>query len=139
VVEIWCAAVDATHHFLAPQDRAAIEQEVRAVLPAADLWLAVDAADRPLGFMGLSGAHVDALFVDPAHHGAGLGRALMQHAIAATGGDVTVDVNAENPQAVGFYERLGFVIEGRSPKDGQGRAYPLLHMRRPRASAPART
>lgn len=129
LLEIWRGAVDATHDFLTPEDRAAIEAEVKSFLPAADLWLAVDDQDRPLGFMGLSGGHVDALFIDPAHRGEGLGRTLVQHAVTLAG-ELTVDVNEQNPQAIGFYRRLGFTAEGRSLKDDQGREYPLIHMRR---------
>jgi putative acetyltransferase len=47
------------------------------------------------------------------------------------GGDLTVDVNEQNPAAVGFYEAVGFVVVGRSPLDDAGRPFPLLHMRRP--------
>ena len=35
---------------------------------------------------------------------------------------------AQNPQAQAFYERFGFRVVGRSPLDGQGNPYPLLHM-----------
>lgn len=54
-----------------------------------------------------------------------------------------VDVNEDNTQAVGFYERLGFVQVGRSELDGQGKPYPTLHMklscRGVRAAAPIST
>lgn len=41
---------------------------------------------------------------------------------------LSVDVNEQNPQAVGFYLHYGFVQTGRSPLDGEGRPFPLLHM-----------
>ena len=41
----------------------------------------------------------------------------------------TLDVNEQNPQAVGFYEHEGFVVAGRSPVADAGRPFPLLHMR----------
>ena len=50
---------------------------------------------------------------------------------AARGGELTVEVNEQNPAACGFYEALGFVVIGRSPVDDDGRPFPLLHMRRP--------
>jgi putative acetyltransferase len=129
IVEIWCDAVDATHDFLSLEDRAVIEAEVRRSLPEAALWVAVNDDNRVIGFMGLSGSHMDSLFIDPSHRGAGVGRLLIQHA-AALHGSVTTDVNEQNAQAVGFYRRLDFVPTGRSAKDDQGRAYPLIHMRR---------
>ena len=129
VVRIWRDAVDATHDFLTPEDRAAIDAEVQAFLPAASLWLAVDQTDRPLGFMGLSGSHMDALFIDPACHGRGVGRALVEHA-AAMHPRMTTDVNEQNPGALAFYRRLGFEPTGRSVLDDQGRPYPLIHLAR---------
>ncbi|MGL3821555.1 acetyltransferase [Sphingopyxis sp. R3-92] len=127
-LQIWRDAVDATHDFLTPEDRVAIEREVSGFLPAAPLWLAVDADDRPIGFMLLDGASMEALFIDPAHRGGGVGRALVAHALALHPA-LTTEVNEQNAQAVGFYERMGFVPTGRSERDGQGRAYPLIHLR----------
>jgi putative acetyltransferase len=128
IIQIWCRAVDATHHFLQPADRAAIEQEVRGFLPGAPLLLAVDAEDIAQAFMLVADGHLEALFVDPACRGTGIGRQLVAHALAGNRG-LTVDVNAQNPQAVGFYHRLGFHEMGRSLLDAQGRAYPLIHLR----------
>ena len=89
----------------------------------------MDAEDRPLGFMGLTGSNIDALFIDPAAHRQGIGRALVEHA-GRGGGPLTVDVNEQNEGAVGFYLAMGFALAGRSPLDDQGRPYPLLHLRR---------
>jgi putative acetyltransferase len=38
-----------------------------------------------------------------------------------------VDVNEQNPQAIGFYEHIGFKKVARSPLDEQGKPYPLFH------------
>ena len=43
---------------------------------------------------------------------------------------IGVDVNEQNPEAVAFYRRLGFEVEGRSALDSAGRPFPLLHMRK---------
>lgn len=81
-IEIWRAAVDATHHFLSPEDRRAIDAEVCAFLPELPLWLALDNSDHPIAFMGLVGASLEALFVHPSYHRCGIGRALVDHALA---------------------------------------------------------
>lgn len=128
VVDIWRRAVDATHHFLTSEDRRAIDAEVVGFLPAATLDLAVDEADRPVAFMLLDGDRMEALFVDPDHRGAGVGRLLVADALRRHPGLAT-DVNEQNGQAVGFYERLGFERTGRSERDSQGRPYPLIHLR----------
>ena len=47
-LEIWRDAVDATHRFLTPEDRAEIDEFVAAWLPSAELWL-VDCLDPGQG------------------------------------------------------------------------------------------
>lgn len=128
LLDIWLHAVRATHHFLQPQDIDELLPQVRDLyLPAVDVWVAVDEADRPLGFIGLAESHVEMLFIDPNRHGQGIGTALLD-ALRETRGLLSVDVNEQNPQAVGFYRHYGFRDTGRSERDGQGRAFPLLHM-----------
>lgn len=39
-------------------------------------------------------------------------------------------VNEQNPQAVGFYEHMGFRACKRSDVDAQGGPYPVLHMQK---------
>nr|WP_294971646.1 acetyltransferase [uncultured Pseudomonas sp.] len=128
LLDIWLGAVRATHHFLQASDIDGLLPLVRDLyLPAVEVWVAVDAEDRPLGFIGLNETHVEMLFIDPELRGRGIGRALLDFVREARGA-LSVDVNEQNPQAVGFYRHYGFVQTGRSPTDGEGRPFPLLHM-----------
>ncbi|MDF8364535.1 acetyltransferase [Achromobacter anxifer] len=126
-VEIWRAAVDATHDFLSQQDRLAIDEMVCGFLPQVPLWLAVDGNDHPIAFMLIDNGHMQALFVDPAVRGTGVGAGLVRHGLALHP-KMTTDVNEQNAQAVGFYEKMGFKRIGRSPVDDQGRQYPIIHL-----------
>jgi putative acetyltransferase len=128
LVEIWRSSVHATHDFVSKQDLAEIEAEVREIVALEPLWLALDAAGEPLGFLGLSTNAVDALFVAAEHRGTGVGRALIDFAKSRHSWLITI-VNEQNEQALGFYEHAGFRPEGRSADDGHGRPYPVLHMR----------
>lgn len=127
-IEIWRHAVDATHHFLTLEDRQAIDEMVCDFLPQVPLWLAVDANDYPLAFMFIDNGHMEALFVDPAYRGKGIGATLVRHGLALHP-SMTTDVNEQNLQALGFYEKMGFERTGRSAVDGQGRPYPIIHLK----------
>ena len=107
--------------------RAELEELVRSFLPEAPLWVAVNERDRPVGFMLLSGQHMDALFIDPDVRGCGVGRMLVKHALSMAP-ELTTNVNEQNEQAVGFYKKVGFKVTGRSEVDDLGKPYPLLNL-----------
>jgi putative acetyltransferase len=128
LVQIWRSAVDATHHFLATDHRAEIERRLASdYLPHVRLAVA-EIAGRPVGFAGTDSGKLEMLFVTADSRGSGVGTRLIRHVIEAHDVD-SVDVNEQNEQAVGFYRRVGFTVTGRSERDGEGRPYPLLHMR----------
>lgn len=130
LVEVWESAVRATHHFLGEDDIQFFKPLVRdAYLDSVQLACLRDGDGRIAGFIGTAGENVEMLFVDPAQHGRGIGRALLDHALAR--GATRVDVNEQNPQAVGFYLCMGFVQASRSEVDGLGKPFPILHLRRP--------
>ncbi|MCY1275229.1 putative N-acetyltransferase YjaB [compost metagenome] len=131
LLNIWLRSVRATHHFLQESDIEALLPQLRDIyLPAVELWVAVDAEDCPLGFIGLNENHVEMLFIEPDLRGKGIGHALLDHARSSRS-QMSVDVNEQNPEAVGFYLHYGFVQTGRSPLDGEGRPFPLLHLSLP--------
>ena len=100
---------------------------VRAFLPEAPLWVAVNTEDQPIAFMLLTGDHMDALFVDPDVRGCGVGKLLIEHALSLTP-KLTTNVNEQNEQAVGFYQKMDFRVKGRSETDDLGQPYPLLNL-----------
>ena len=131
LLNIWLRSVRATHHFLQESDIEALLPQLRDIyLPAVELWVAVNTEDCPLGFIGLNENHVEMLFIEPDLRGQGIGRALLDHANSSRS-KMSVDVNEQNPEAVGFYLHYGFVQTGRSPLDGEGRPFPLLHLSLP--------
>ena len=74
------------------------------------------------------GAEIATLYVQPRHHGRGIGRALLDEAFArcrARGIDAAwLTTNAENAPALGFYRRIGFRIVGRTDFVIDGAGYP---------------
>ncbi|EFR0446237.1 acetyltransferase [Salmonella enterica] len=127
LIAIWRRSVDATHDFLSNAYRAELEELVSDFLPEAPLWVAVIDQDEPVGFMLLTGEHMDALFVDPDVRGQGIGKMLVEHALTLAPG-LTTNVNEQNTQAVGFYKKMGFKVTGRSEVDDLGKPYPLLNL-----------
>lgn len=77
--------------------------------------------------MGIEGNKLEMLFVHPQCRARGLGKKMVNHALSL--GVRYVDVNEQNPQAVGFYEHLGFCRFRRSELDGQGNPFPILHLK----------
>jgi putative acetyltransferase len=129
-LEIWRAAVDATHGFLSPEHREEIDALVaNEFLPSAELWIADDDDGRPVGFLVMDGDMIDALFVDPTVHGQGVGTKLLGHALTLSP-DATVDASEQADNALQFYLARGFRVTGRSPTDQAGRPYPLIHLKR---------
>src|SRR4051794_28981597 len=129
IVDIWLRSVRATHDFLTEDDIASLLPLVRAIAQSElEIWVLCSDEGAPMGFLGLSGAKIEALFLAPEYHRQGLGRRLVRHARELKG-LLTVEVNEQNPAAVRFYEACGFVVVGRSELDSTGRPFPLVHMR----------
>ncbi|MGY3859310.1 GNAT family N-acetyltransferase [Aeromonas intestinalis] len=127
LITIWEASVRASHHFLPEADIVALRSLILEHYFDAERLYGARLDGNLVGFIGVADGNIEMLFVAPAGMGQGVGRQLVSHAIAALGAR-RVDVNEQNEQALGFYRRMGFVVEGRSPLDGEGRPYPLLHL-----------
>lgn len=129
LVDIWLRSVRATHAFLTEKDIQALYPQVLNVrLPAVRVWVCEDEAGEIAGFIGLKGNKVDMLFVDASKRGKGAGRRLLNFALSLHG-SLQVDVNEQNPQAIGFYRHYGFVGVGRSEHDRPASPSPIIHMK----------
>jgi putative acetyltransferase len=124
LVKIWEAAVRKTHHFLLMEDILYYKSLVATYLPGMELYC-MNHNGVVAGFMGLSDGMVQALFIHPDASGNGLGTRLMRFAIDEKQ-ILRVDVNEQNEAALGFYQHLGFVVNGRTELDSSGRPYPVL-------------
>jgi putative acetyltransferase len=129
LLEVWEAAVRATHHFLSEDDIQVFKPLVIPGLRAMEHLLCVRHTIGTLvGFLGVADGKMEALFVHPAWHGLGVGRRLAQYAVDELGA-TTVDVNEQNESALRFYLRMGFRVEGRSKLDPLGKPFPILHLK----------
>ncbi|WP_318376210.1 GNAT family N-acetyltransferase [Enterobacter sp.] len=130
LLEVWESSVRATHDFLQEQDIQALRPLLlHAYFPVLTIKIARLSCDDSIqGFIGVSEKRIEMLFVRAEQRGKGIGKLLLRHAINELGAD-ELDVNEQNPQAVNFYKKNDFITIGRSEVDGQGRPYPLLHMK----------
>lgn len=128
LVVLWEASVRATHHFLSEEDLIFFRKMIaEQYLHLVRLHCIRNTEGHILGFSGAAEGNLEMLFLDPAARGQGIGKQLLEHAIREQ--HITkVDVNEQNEQAIGFYEHCGFRIVSRSPLDGTGKPYPILHM-----------
>ena len=128
LIELWEASVRATHDFLAEADLQELKPLIlQQYFDAVDLRCVKNENGDIQGFCGVHDGNIEMLFISPDARGNGIGAMLVAHAINEQGA-LKVDVNEQNQQALGFYQHLGFKVTGRSPVDGQGKPYPLLHM-----------
>ncbi|MCX2695412.1 MULTISPECIES: GNAT family N-acetyltransferase [Ochrobactrum] len=74
---------------------------------------------RPVGFIGLLDSFIGGLFVDPHDQGHGIGRRLINHALAEKG-KLSLEVYADNRSACAFYQKLGFREISRRAQDDNG-------------------
>ena len=129
LLEVWERSVRATHLFLSAGEIAEIKPYVpQALREVPDLIVAWREDGTPAGFMGIDGQKLEMLFLAPEERGRGLGGKLVRYGVERF--DIReVTVNEQNPQARGFYDRMGFRACRRSELDEQGRPYPILNMR----------
>lgn len=127
---VWEKSVRATHFFLSDSEIKAIKEYVpQALRGVACLVVAENEGGKPVAFMGVEDGSLEMLFIAPEERGKGLGKTLLRCGMETYGVE-RLAVNEQNPQAKGFYERMGFYVYERTETDGQGNPYPLLHMKR---------
>lgn len=128
LLALWEASVRATHHFLSDME---IRQIKASALQAVEhLIIATKESEEPAAFMGVENHRLEMLFLSPAECGKGLGRLLLEYGMQHYG-VCEVTVNEQNPQAVGFYQHMGFQTYKRTDHDEEGNPYPLLYMKLP--------
>jgi putative acetyltransferase len=104
----WENASKLAHPFLTNDLLESTRKNIPVVLlPKADTWV-YEREGVVVGFISLVGNEVAALFVQPAFHGTGAGRALVDKA-RELHGDLEVEVFEVNSIGLQFYLKYGFV------------------------------
>ena len=125
-VHVFDAAWHSGHPY-APRriDRAAFERETlgERVL-VADVGV-----PGVVGFVGIyePSQFIHHLYVDPARHRLGIGRALLAEAVALAGGKASLKCQRRNPSALAFYRHLGW----HPGEEGEAETGPWVRMHSP--------
>ncbi|MBG2874395.1 GNAT family N-acetyltransferase [Proteus alimentorum] len=129
MIAVWESSVRATHTFLSEDIILSLKKDiVEQYFPMLNTYIAIDNNNVIHGILGTAENKLEMLFVDANSRGHGCGKLLTTFAINTLHID-ELDVNEQNPQAIGFYLYIGFEQIGRSELDGQGNPFPLLHLR----------
>ena len=139
-LDVWERSVRATHDFLSEEDIQRIKSYVPDALRGVEVFVTAEAEVEPnpnssatsthiAGFMGIQGETLEMLFLPPESRGRGLGRRLLEYGIEHHSVK-ELTVNEQNPQAIGFYEHMGFRTYRRTETDATGDPFPILYMKR---------
>lgn len=134
IVSVWEAASRLAHPFVSDDFIAAERIAVRETYLPNTSTLVAEEDGAIIGFTSMMGDELGAIFLDPAFHGQGVGRALM-NAAAKGRAFVDVEVFKNNPIGRAFYDRYGFQEVRRSIHEPTGET--LIRMQW-RADTPAR-
>lgn len=127
LIDLWEQSVKATHHFLSDRDIEHYKVLIHDYyFDELDLYFITE-NDGAVGFIGLKYDFIQLLFVSPAKMGQGVGKILVEYVITEYQAK-TVDVNEQNIDATGFYQKMGFEITDRSAMDAAGKPFPVLSL-----------
>lgn len=119
VVASWRSASELAHPFLS---QTFLEKEAHDVrndyLALAETWVC-EVDGRVVGFIAMIENVIGGLFIHPHYHGRGLGRALVDKALAEKG-PLEVEVFRDNVIGRRFYQAYGFYREGVSFHEPSG-------------------
>ena len=111
VMQIWLQANLDAHAFIPASFWEAHFEMVRDMLPQAELYVHESEDTRQIdGFIGLTGNHIEGIFVAKAARSKGIGKALLDYAKSRKP-SLTLSVYQKNQRALAFYQREQFTVQ----------------------------
>ena len=111
VMQIWLHGNLDAHPFIPASFWTDHFETVRDMLPQAELYVHEDKDTRQIdGFIGLTGNHIEGIFVAKAARSKGIGKALLDHAKLLKP-SLTLNVYQKNERALAFYRREQFAVQ----------------------------
>lgn len=111
VMQIWLHGNLDAHAFIPASFWTGHFEIVRNMLPQAELYVHESEDTRQIdGFIGLTGNHIEGIFVAKAARSKGVGKALLEYAKSRKP-CLTLSVYQKNQRALAFYRREQFVMQ----------------------------
>ena len=111
VMQIWLHGNLDAHAFIPASFWTGHFEIVRNMLPQAELYVHESEDTRQIdGFIGLTGKHIEGIFVAKAARSKGVGKALLEYAKSRKP-SLTLSVYQKNQRALAFYRREQFVVQ----------------------------
>ena len=120
IADIWLDTNLKAHNFIPAQYWNDNYEAVKEMLSQAELYVYED--ERGIqGFVGLCGDYIAGIFVQSGAQSGGIGRQLIDF-VKGIRGRLKLNVYQNNPRAVRFYQREGFMICGEQTDENTGEA-----------------
>lgn len=111
VMQIWLHGNLDAHAFIPASFWTGHFEIVRNMLLQAELYVHENEAPRQIdGFIGLTGNHIEGIFVAKAARSKGVGKALLEYAKSRKP-SLTLSVYQKNKRALAFYQREQFTVQ----------------------------
>ena len=111
VMQIWLHGNLDAHAFIPASFWTGHFEIVRNMLPQAELYVHEDKDTRQIdGFIGLTGNHIEGIFVAKAARSKGVGKALLEYAKSRKP-SLTLSVYQKTERALAFYQREQFTVQ----------------------------
>ena len=111
VMQIWLHGNLDAHPFIPASFWTDHFETVRDMLPQAELYVHENEATRQIdGFIGLTGNHIEGIFVAKAARSKGVGKALLEYAKSRKP-SLTLSVYQKTERALAFYQREQFTVQ----------------------------
>jgi len=111
VMQIWLHGNLDAHAFIPASFWTGHFEIVRNMLPQAELYVHESEDTRQIdGFIGLTGNHIEGIFVAKAARSKGVGKALLEYAKSRKP-SLTLSVYQKNQRALAFYRREQFIVQ----------------------------
>ena len=120
LMEIWLDTNKKAHHFIDSSYWTDHYEMVKDMLPQADLYVFENQNTEEIeGFVGLTGQHIEGIFVKEASQSQGIGKQLLDY-VKSLKSHLSLSVYQKNTRAISFYQREQFRIQSENLDPGTG-------------------